>query len=106
MRLLPVPAARCFGRAACARVERGRSAPPVVLPQDSKNGRIANITPNALNIAGWTSIEMKLNYDQVGKSMVNDWMFLKLADGRLLEVISTGHRYAVINELLQLFVAA
>ncbi len=70
------------------------------VPKDSKNGRIANITPDALNIAGWKSIEFKMVYDQFGKSMVNDWLFLKLSDGRFLEVICTGRdqNFTVIRD--------
>jgi hypothetical protein len=60
------------------------------IPKDSKNGRIVNVVPNVLNVAGWKSIELKIAYDQFSQSMVNDWMFLKLADGRFLEVIGSG----------------
>lgn len=60
------------------------------LPKSANNQVIANVAPNTINIAGWTSVEFKATYDQAGKRFASDWLFLRLADSRLLEVVCTS----------------
>ena len=62
----------------------------VGLPKGSNNQKIANVTPDGFNIAGWTSMEIKATYDQEGKRFAAGWLFLRLRDGRLLEIICTS----------------
>lgn len=60
------------------------------LPKDGNHQRIDNVTPNLLNIRGWTSIEFKASYDLARARVTTGWLFLRLEDRRLLEVIFAG----------------
>lgn len=60
------------------------------LPKDGTGQRIDNVTPNILNIRSWTSVEFKASYERTGRRVTTGWLFLRLEDGRLLEVVSTG----------------
>ena len=60
------------------------------LPKSANNQVIANVAPNAINISSSISVEFKATYDQTGKRFVSDWVFLRLTDGRLLEVVTSS----------------
>lgn len=60
------------------------------LPKDGTGQRIDNVTPNILNIRSWTSVEFKASYERSGQRVSTGWLFLRLEDGRLLEIVSTG----------------
>ena len=69
------------------------AAKPLVVasvPRDSKNAAVTSVTPAVLDIAGWTSLEIKVAYDQAGRRFVNSWFFLRLGDGRLIETVASA----------------
>jgi len=57
------------------------------LPKDSKEQKIVNVTPNALNLQGWNSIDFKVSFDRLGRRFSTGWMFILLPDKRFLEVV-------------------
>ena len=60
---------------------------PLILAGLPQGARIVNITPDALNRNSWTTIEFKSAYERAGKRADTGWMFVRLSDGRFLELI-------------------
>jgi len=57
------------------------------LPKDSQLQKIANVSPNVWARQGAQSIEFKTTFDRIGRRFSTAWLFIRLADGRFLEVV-------------------
>jgi len=57
------------------------------LPKDSQLQKIANVSPNVWARQGAQSIEFKTTFDRIGRRFATAWLFIRLADGRFLEVV-------------------